>query len=192
MIVGITGNYCSGKDSASRFFSQHGFTVIDVDKVGYEALEAKREEIVRTFGEDIVTGDRVDRKKLGRIVFSDSGMKKKLESIVHPWMIRKVKGALCRDGDTVINAALLVEMCLFVLCDFVLGIQVKEGRAIERGMARDALSRKEVNERIRAQIPLKQKIQYVDKIIDNNGTIEEFEKRIIDLIASLRRQKGAL
>jgi len=179
MIVGITGNYCSGKDSASMLFSAQGFTVIDVDKVGYEALKAKKEEIVEAFGEGVLTGCQVDRKKLGRVVFSNSEEKKRLESIVHPWMIRKVKSSISGGCETVINAALLVEMCLFVLCDFVLGIQVNEKKALERGMARDVLSHEEVLKIMRSQIPLKQKIQYVDKIIDNNGTFKEFAERII-------------
>ncbi|KPJ86652.1 MAG: hypothetical protein AMS17_11520 [Spirochaetes bacterium DG_61] len=59
-------------------------------------------------------------------------------------------------------------------------------------MARDVLSHEEVLKIMRSQIPLKQKIQYVDKIIDNNGTFKEFAERINELIASLRRQRGTL
>jgi dephospho-CoA kinase len=69
---------------------------------------------------------------------------------------------------------------------------VNEKKALERGMARDVLSHEEVLKIMRSQIPLKQKIQYVDKIIDNNGTFKEFAERINELIASLRRQRGTL
>jgi dephospho-CoA kinase len=192
MIIGITGSYCSGKDSASRLFAEHGFAVVDVDRVGYEALEVKREDVAKAFGSGVLTGARVDRKKLGRIVFGDGQSRKKLESIVHPWMIRRVKALVQGNREVVINAALLVEMCLFVLCDYVLGVRVPEEEAVVRGMRRDSLSREEALSRLRSQIPLKEKIQYVDKIIENNGSFEEFADQIIELIGFLRGRNSGL
>jgi len=192
MIVGITGGYCSGKDSASRLFAEHGFTVVDVDRLGYEALEMKKEDVVKAFGSTVLTGAMIDRKKLGRIVFGDRESRKKLESIVHPWMIRRVKALVRGEREVVINAALLVEMCLFVLCDFVLGVEVTEEEAIARGMRRDSLSHDEALSRMRSQIPLKEKIQYVDKIIENNGSFEEYADQIIELVGFLQGRKSGL
>ena len=186
MIVGITGNYCSGKDSASRLFAEQGFAIVDVDKIGYLALEQKREELLRHFGEGVLSGGGIDRKKLGAIVFADGERKRELEHIVHPWMIGRVKSMVRGRGDMVINAALLVEMCLFVLCDYVLGIDVSEETAIERGVARDSLSRGEARARLRSQIPLKEKLHYVDKIIENNGSFDEFAEEVTGLIRSIR------
>ncbi len=185
MIVGITGNYCSGKDSASLIFADHGYSIIDVDKIGYEALEVKKDEIISAFGGEVVLDGLIDRKKLGEIVFKKSEEKKKLEAIAHPWMIRRVKTLSERDKNTVINAALLVEMCLFVLCDFVLGIEIDEEIAVTRGIKRDHLSREEVVGRWRAQIPLKEKLYYVDKIIDNNGGIDDFKEKIAGVIKQI-------
>lgn len=127
----------------------------------------------------------IDRKKLGEIVFKKSEEKKKLEAIVHPWMIRRVKTLIERDKNTVINAALLVEMCLFVVCDFVLGIEIDEEIAVTRGIKRNQLSREEVVGRWRAQIPLKEKLYYVDKIIDNNGGIDDFKEKIAGIIKQI-------
>jgi dephospho-CoA kinase len=178
MIIGITGCYCSGKNTLCELFAKQGFSIIDVDRIGYIALEAKQTEIIRIFGEDILSEDRIDRKKLGSIIFGDPQKRNELEKIVHPWMIKKVKDLMDIDKNIIINAALLIEMCLFVLCDVVIGIDVREDLAIERGIERDRLPRDEVINRLRAQIPLKEKLHYVDKIIENNHKIDEFRKKI--------------
>lgn len=186
MIVGITGNYCSGKSIASVLFLSKGYRIIDVDTIGHEALRAKQDEIVRVFGRGILKEGSIDRTTLGSIIFSNSDEKKKLEAIVHPLMIKQVKLMVRNEKKCVINAALLVEMCLFVLCDFVIGIDVSEVVAIQRGMARDGISRHEAVLRLRAQIPLKEKLQFVDKVIENNKTREEFEKEVrkgVDLMS---------
>ena len=82
MIIGITGCYCSGKNTVCELFANQGFSIIDVDRIGYIALEEKRTEIVSIFGEDILSEERIDRKKLGGIVFGDSQKRNELEKIV--------------------------------------------------------------------------------------------------------------
>ncbi len=182
MVVGITGNYCSGKNSACQVFAKHGYEVIDVDKIGHEALEARQREVVAAFGEEVLKDGRIYRKKLGNIVFGNEEKKKKLESIVHPWMIRRVKSLTGKNENIVINAALLIEMCLFVLCDFVIGIDVEEKTALRRGISRDMIPPEEALKRLRAQIPLKEKIYYVDKIIENSGSLQEFREKIRETV----------
>jgi dephospho-CoA kinase len=183
MVVGITGNYCSGKSVACRVFEEYGFRIIDVDRLGHEALEVKKNEVIQAFGNGIIGGDGIDRKRLGRIVFKDPEKRRKLEAIVHPYMIKRVKSMV---GDkTVINAALLIEMCLFVLCDFVIAIETRDEVSIERGKLRDGITGEEAAEILKAQIPIKEKLQYVDKIIENNGSIEEFKKMVRLIIEDL-------
>jgi len=183
MVVGVTGNYCSGKGVACRVFEEYGYRIIDVDRLGHEALEVKKNEVIQAFGKGIIGGDGIDRKKLGRIVFKDPEERKKLETIVHPYMIKRVRSML--EEKTVINAALLIEMCLFVLCDFVLAIETRDEISIERGVLRDGITKEEAAERLKAQIPIKEKLQYVDKIVENNGSIEEFKKRVRLIIEDL-------
>lgn len=185
MVVGITGNYCSGKDIACSIFQEQGYEIIDVDRIGHEALEAKKDEVVQAFGRGIVGGDAIDRKKLGMIVFSSQEKKRKLENIVHPYMIKRVRELVRQADKAVINAALLIEMCLFVLCDIVVAILAPEVILVDRAVHRDGISRTEALQRLGAQIPIKEKLQYVDKIIDNNGSRDEFEQKIKSLIADL-------
>jgi dephospho-CoA kinase len=186
MVIGITGNYCSGKNEACAQFEQAGFDIIDVDSLGHEALEVKRQEVVDTFGKHILHDNGIDRVKLGAIVFGDGGKMKELERIVHPWMIRRVRHLTTECTDCVINAAMLIEMCLFTLCDRVIGILVDEEVAVGRAGRRDGMSREEALRRIRSQIPTKEKLHFVDTVIDNNGDIDTFKRSIASVIAKLR------
>jgi dephospho-CoA kinase len=185
MVVGITGNYCSGKDIASFQFQESGYRIIDVDRLGHEALSARKGEIVQAFGTAILRNGQVDRKKLGEIVFADQGQKKRLEIIVHPWMVEQVKKEVQTDGYFVINAALLVEMCLHVLCDFVLVVEVDQPSAVRRAVRRDHISKEEALKRLRLQIPVKEKLHFVDKVIDNSGNIGDFRKKVKSVIQGL-------
>ncbi len=178
MVIGVTGNYCSGKNIVSKYLEELGFSVVDVDKIGHEALEVKKDDIVKVFGEEIISNGRIDRKKLGKKVFSDKNEIKKLERIVHPWMIREVKKRVSKKGNWVINAALLIEMCLFVLCDFTIGVDTPREIAVMRGISRDGISREEAERRLDAQIPLKEKKHYVDIVIENNGSIEDLKDMV--------------
>jgi len=187
MIVGITGMYCSGKNEAVRVFESEGFRVVDVDVIGHLALEVKKNEILDAFGGEILIEGRVDRKSLGRIVFKDPDKRRTLERIVHPWMIKEVKRIVGVGGDFVINAALLIEMCLHVLCDYVIGIEVSEKIAVERAMKRDGISEQEARMRIASQIPLKEKLHYVDKVIENTSGLEYFLNEVKDFISKIRR-----
>jgi dephospho-CoA kinase len=185
MVVGITGGYCSGKDTAASLFARNGFRLIDVDRLGHRALEMKSREIVARFGEGVLVGNRIDRKALGRIVFADRDARADLEKIVHPWMIRRVRDGVRASGKCVINAALLVEMCLHVLCDVVIAIRVERETAVERALRRDGVSREEAESRLDAQFPVKEKLHLVDIHIENDGTLESFEHRMQEVLDAL-------
>lgn len=185
MVVGITGGYCSGKNTAANLFVKSGFRLIDVDRLGHRALEVKKREIVERFGENILTEGKVDRRALGRIVFADRDARTGLEKIVHPWMIRRVRDSVREPGRCVINAALLIEMCLHVLCDTVVAIRVVRETAIERARRRDGLSREEAESRLDAQFPVKEKLHLVDILIENDGTLASFERRLREVLDAL-------
>jgi dephospho-CoA kinase len=120
------------------------------------------------------------------LVFSKDDKRRELERIVHPWMIHEVRRLIRGEGNHVINAALLVEMCLFTLCDMVIAVETDEEKAVERAVRRNGLSRAEALQRIRSQVPTKEKHHYVDKVIDNNGDLERFKHKVASVIANLR------
>lgn len=140
MVVGITGMYCSGKNTIAGLFEQLDFKHIDVDTIGHAALSVKKEELLSAFGPAIATQNRdIDRKKLASIVFSNQGELQKLETIVHPWIKAETKRAVeaSISHKVVINAAVLDKIGLTPLCDAVIICRTWVPVRLFRGIRRD-------------------------------------------------------
>ena len=88
MIIGLTGGICTGKSTVGRIFEEFGAHVIDADELAHGVIvkgSRVHDEIARIFGPSVVLTDgEIDRNKLGAIVFSNSGLRKRLEALVHP------------------------------------------------------------------------------------------------------------
>ena len=143
MIIGLTGKSCSGKDYVSHLFGEE-FVVIDEDKLGHVALDNNREKLVAAFGDSIITDGRVDRKKLGPMVFSDKEKLEKLNSISHPWMVAETL-SLCREAEregkiAVINAAILEKMGFVPYCNEVVLVSSPYSERLKRAVMRDKIT----------------------------------------------------
>ncbi len=155
MVVGLTGKYCSGKSTVGSLFQEAGWHVIEVDALGHQALEALKKEVSSIFGDDILRDGRVDRSRLGRIVFKDYHKRLLLEGIVHPWMKQRCIDLVEKDKakriHSVINAALLHYMDLDSICDY--GVYVRSPFFVRfyRGKVRDGTNFREFLQRERAQ-----------------------------------------
>ena len=161
MVIGLSGKYCSGKNSAAALLEDKGIPSIDVDRLGHAALEANAEKIIAEFGGSVAGPDgSVDRKALGNIVFSDPESLKRLEAVSHPWMAEETSRLVNRylssgSRHVVINAAVLYRMGLHSLCDCVIWIDAPLFLRILRGLNRDPLNLPSVLKRILAQRQLK-------------------------------------
>jgi dephospho-CoA kinase len=191
MIVGLTGKYCAGKDRVARIFESHGYSVIDVDALGHEALAAMTAQVVAAFGLSVATEDGgVDRKALGRIVFGNPSAMTRLESILHPSMVRRVKELVAeRGGDIVVNAAILHHMGLHALCGAVLCVSAPWCVRLIRAMRRDRLPFREALSRIRSQNGVCPQLN--DPAVDtytvrNRGSARSLERRVARLAQRLR------
>ena len=143
MIIGLTGKSCSGKDYVAHLFGEE-FVVIDEDKLGHVALDNNREKLVAAFGDSIITDGRVDRKKLGPMVFSDKEKLEKLNSISHPWMVAETL-SLCREAEregkiAVINAAILEKMGFVPYCNEVVLVSSPYSERLKRAVMRDKIT----------------------------------------------------
>ena len=143
MIIGLTGKSCSGKDYVAHLFGEE-FVVIDEDNLGHVALDNNREKLVAAFGDSIITDGKVDRKKLGPIVFSDKEKLEKLNSISHPWMMAETL-RLCREAESegkiaVINAAILEKMGFVPYCNEVVLVSSPYSERLKRAVMRDKIT----------------------------------------------------
>jgi dephospho-CoA kinase len=114
-LVGLTGLCCAGKNHAARIFEAYGVPVLDVDRVGHKAVAMQRDAIAARFGEDMLDGGGVDRKKLGAKVFGKPEALRALEEIVHPVVDVLIEDWIASHAGraVVINAALLHKCACF-------------------------------------------------------------------------------
>lgn len=187
MVIGLTGGIASGKSTVSSLLKELGAYIIDVDEVGRNVVEKGEKaynEIVDYFGKEILLPDgEINRKALGRIVFSDSSKLNKLNSITHPHIIDRVKEiiSMCKAKGIeiiVVDAAILIEMGLYSMCDTIWLVSVDKDTQLHRLMERDRYSYEEANNRIMAQLSDEKKSRYADLIIDNNGSLDELKEEV--------------
>lgn len=185
-IFGLTGGICCGKSEAARRFEARGVPCIDADQVGHALIApgGDAEAAVRdAFGSDIATAGRIDRKKLGALVFSDPHARQRLNNIVHPLVARAISEqcmALVQRGHRaiVVDAALLAERGFReIWLDGLILVLCSEEVRLRRLVALRGLSPEEARRRIQSQGPPEQKIPLAGWIIENEGRIEDFRAR---------------
>ncbi|GMT49587.1 MAG: dephospho-CoA kinase [bacterium] len=188
LIVGLTGYYSSGKSTVAKLFEARNYLLIEVDELGHQGLVDKSSEIIQSFGEKILTPKGlIDRKKLGKLVFNNREHLTRLEQILHPQMIQQVRDIIKKTTykKVLINAAILIEMKLHLLCDKVIVINASIDDLIQWGMTRDCLTSEQVKQRLKNQLPMNLRKQHADFIIENEGTLKELKEKANKLINSL-------
>ena len=192
LVVGLTGGIASGKSTVANMFKEMGIEVIDADIEARKAVEigeAAYEQIVTYFGEGILNDDHtINRSKLAEIIFNDSVKRQKLNEIVHPDVRRRMnekKEATILRGDQVVvlDIPLLFESGLKHMVDVVLLVYVEKDVQLQRLMDRNLLTKQEALARIQSQMPIEDKRKLADKVINNNGTIDDTKKQLIELLA---------
>jgi dephospho-CoA kinase len=194
--LGLTGGIASGKSAVAGMLREMGFNVLDADGLGHTLIESGTPgygAIVREFGEGVTGADgRIDRKKLGAMVFADRGKLERLNGILHPRveqeMVRQF-GEWEKDGvrDAVfVEAALLVEAGYQKNLDGLVVAWCRPEQQVERLLAR-GLSEVEARRRIAAQMPAVEKLQYATEKIDCSGSLEETRRQVRELAAKLRQ-----
>jgi len=153
MIIGLTGSYCAGKNYAASILEARGLPVLDVDKLGYKALDMEKKAILAQFGSDLQKNDgTLDRRLLGQRVFKDPIKLAALEAIVHPIANRLTdEWILAQRGHCVINAALLHRSSVFNKLDKIILIKAPFFTRLLRARRRDKLPWKEIIKRFASQ-----------------------------------------
>jgi dephospho-CoA kinase len=195
MILGLTGGIAAGKTKSASFFKSCGAYIADADCISREFAQKGSPElkkILRIFGKDFLLSDgTLNRKKLGELVFSDDNARTKLEKILMPKIINRIKEIISErktERLLVIDAPLLFETNLNKLCDKTAVVSANAGTQIKRLQKRDNLTVEQIKQRISSQMPLKEKLKLADFIIDNNGTEKELENKIKELYAALTKE----
>ena len=185
--IGVTGGIGSGKSEVCRIFESLGVPVIYADDVAKELgnYDAEVRALLRKLlGEKAYTSDGVlDRAWVASRIFSNSGLRKKMNDIVHPRVERAIAqkvNDLNRAGKRVVlvEAALIYEAGLDKTLDAVLVVDADEETRIARVAERDGVVREQVLNRIASQQDPATKVKAADYVIVNNGTKEDLRQKV--------------
>ena len=181
--IAITGNIASGKTQVEKIISQH-FPVYDTDKMCHKLLD----EITDFYNFDVFTNGNIDRKKLGKLVFENPDLRKKLEDIIHPKIKQEILNLFKSDKKIIfISIPLLFEAGFESMFDKIIFVESNEEIRLSRLMSRNGLSKQEAILRIKSQNPQEQKIKKSDYIIHNNSSMENLNQQVLILIRELSR-----
>lgn len=182
-LIGITGGIASGKTEVAKVFQKLGAKILSGDEIGKDVVENNPQllkKLVKTFGEDILDSKkRLNRKKLGEIAFSSRSLTKELNSIVHPFLLKDLKEKIesfAKRGyrkPLVIDAALIMEWDLQKKLDYLVFVDCTKQKRIKRLIEQKGYTRKEAEQRIKAQLPESKKRKQADFIIKNEGSLKE-------------------
>lgn len=186
--VALTGGIGSGKSLVGEILEELGALVIDSDQLAREVIERGSpgyEEVLTAFGDSILTQGQIDRAKLAEVVFKESDLRKKLESIIHP-LVREAAEKLARNlpgGAILVNQIpLLVESDGAKRFDYVVTVSASEDIRRERLRSR-GLKDYEIAQRMAAQVSDAEREKIANYIIRNDGSIDELTRAVEELMA---------
>lgn len=198
-VVGLTGGIASGKSFVADILASLGAVLIDADILAREVVEPGEpvyRTVVRRFGEGILRPDgSLDRKALGRIVFSDRTARRELEEMIHPAVAELAGRRLAeeeRKGTRVVVyvVPLLFEAEVASMVDEVWVVAVNEETELARLMKRDGIDRVEAQRKMGAQMRMQEKIDRADVVIDNSGAREETVRAVAEEWQGLLKRLG--
>jgi dephospho-CoA kinase len=199
--IGLTGGIATGKSYVLGLLQKLGCEVIDADIIAHQVIEPGQpayEEIVDHFGSGVLDpGGKIDRARLGAIVFSDPSQRARLNSIVHPRVFEAQErwfaglGERKRDAIAIVDAALMIETGSYRRYDKLIVVHCRADLQLQRLMARNKLSREEASARISAQMPAEEKLRYADFTIDTSSGFEDTRLQVESLYSELCRMAGS-
>lgn len=183
--VGLTGGIGAGKSEVSRLLAGYGAVVVDSDRIAREVVEPGTPglaAVVEAFGESVLTPEgRLDRPRLGSIVFADQEKLKTLNAIVHP-LVRarsaELEAAAGDDAIVVHDVPLLAENGLAPLYDLVVVVDAAPQTQLARLTALRGMPEEEARARMAAQATREQRLAVATLVIDNDGPLEALEPQV--------------
>ncbi len=181
--IGLTGRIACGKSTVSKIFAEHGFQVIDADKVSHELHN--RPDIAagirHAFGDEVFEDGLVSRKKLGMLVFSDKDKLKTLEGIMRPRILAEIHERLGKPGNNMVESFSIIGTEIAEWVDEIWVVDCDEETQRKRLAKRHPnFAQSDIDARVSAQASRVSYIVGADVIINNLHSIEE-TRRVVEL-----------
>jgi len=189
-VVGLTGGIACGKTTVAKMFAELGIPVVDADDLAREVVEPGTpglQRIVDEFGKGVLDdAGRLDRKKVGEMVFGDEEARETLNAIIHPLIgAAGAEHIMAHQDDPapylLYEAALLVETRAYEAFSALIVVSAEESLQRLRLIARDGFSVTEANARIGSQLPLARKVAVADYVVTNNGDLDATRDQVSEI-----------
>ncbi len=196
ILVALTGNYGMGKSTILAMLGKLGIITLDSDDIVGSLLKQKDvlEKIRELMGEKVFDGNGIlNKKRVADIIFRNDHIRHSLEDIIHPLVFERIIDFL----DAVNKKEKLIIVCVPLLYekgyeerfDRTIVVHTKEDVILER-LEKNGIKRDDVLLRLKAQLPLEEKITRADFVIDNNGTLDETMAQVEVIYKKLLQEAG--
>ncbi|NPV38670.1 MAG: dephospho-CoA kinase [Brevinematales bacterium] len=180
-VIGLVGKAGSGKSTVAKILcEEYDFSLISLDEMGHRALEEAKDEITKHFGPEVIGPDgRIQREVLGRMVFGHMEKLLLLNALTHPRIKRLVKERLASaTTHTILDGALLYEIGLAPICDFILMVDAPEEMLFDRLVRERGWSEEKAKSVLFSQRHLQFLKEQADFIIFNNDGLEKIRRQV--------------
>jgi dephospho-CoA kinase len=179
--IALTGGIATGKSTVCSLLKLHGFLTIDADSIAHKLLDKNSSTIASLFGEQYVVDGKVQRKELGKIIFTNEKNKLKLEAFIHPLIkeeIEKEARIFEEQGKPYfIDIPLFFETMHYPISRSVV-VYTPKALQIKRLMQRDLIDENEALLKISNQMDIEEKKNLATFVIDNSSTLKNLQNEV--------------
>lgn len=189
--IALTGGIATGKSTVASLLMLNGMRIIDADTISHEILDASWAWVRENFGEEFVNGPKVNRTKLGTLIFSDKEAKKKLENFLHPKIRAEIEQRSIKQDSFkfpyLIDIPLFFENGGYDIKESVV-VYVPKELQLERFMKRNGYSKEESLRRIESQMDIEEKKKRATWVIDNSSDLKHLQKECEDFVDKIKKR----
>jgi dephospho-CoA kinase len=196
LVIGLTGSLATGKSTVAAMFAKRGARIIDADAVTRDLLAPGKKcvkKVAKIFPGVILNNSTIDRSELAKIVFNHPRELQKLTDILYPEALKVVKSLISRykhESFVILDVPLLFESRWDKITDINVVVKARRAQQFERAQKRLGMTRSDFTRRLRNQMPLKEKCDLADIIIDNSQDLTQTRKQVDAIIYRLEKIKS--
>lgn len=187
--IALTGGIATGKSTVASLLALNGLRVIDADAISHEILDESHEWVRENFSKEFVEDDKVNRAKLGALIFSDKEAKKRLEDFLHPKIKEEIQRRSLKHEALkfpyLIDIPLFFEKGSYDIAQSVVVYTPKEIQ-LERFMKRNGYSKEESLKRVESQMDIEEKKKRATWVIDNSGDLKHLQKECEEFVEKIK------
>jgi len=189
--IALTGGIATGKSTVASLMALNGMRVIDADTISHEILENSSSWVQETFGDEYLNAQKVNREKLGTLVFSDRNKKRVLEEFLHPKIRAEIEKRSNKQDSFkfpyLIDIPLFFENGAYDIKDSVV-VYTPQDIQLERFIKRNKYSEEESLKRIASQMPIDEKRDKATWLIDNSKNLKHLQQEVENFVGIIKEK----